>query len=112
MNPLYEIANHFPDFRPDLADQVPEHLRAGLARYVLRGIRPGAFLSAVISNDLRRTILSGTFDEIRPVVVFLFNSAPSDCSGSAARRSEWRGLANGGDDEQGRRSPAGAPIRP
>lgn len=47
MNPLYEIENHFPDFRKDLADKVPEHLREGLARYVIHGIIPGDRKSVV-----------------------------------------------------------------
>ena len=32
--------------------EIPEHLRPGLARWIVRGIVPGSFLSAVIRADL------------------------------------------------------------
>lgn len=32
---------------------IPQYMWAGLARYVVPGIRPGDFLMAVLSNDLR-----------------------------------------------------------
>jgi len=95
MNPLYEIENHFPDFRKNLADKVPEHLREGLARYVIHGIVPGSFLSAVLGNDLHGAIRYGDDDSlagIKPIITFLYNSTPAACFGSALRRDEWRGL--------------------
>lgn len=95
MNPLYEIEDHFPDFRKDLADKVPEHLREGLARYVIFGIKPGSFLCAVIGNDLHGAIRYGDDDSlagIKPIITFLYNSTPASCFGSALRRDEWQGL--------------------
>lgn len=96
MNPLYEIENHFPDFRKDLADKVPEHLREGLARYVIRGILPGSFLQAVITNDLRMSIRCGDEDSIAgigAVVTFLWNSTPAQCFGDRNKMNNWLGLA-------------------
>lgn len=96
MNPLYEIENHFPDFRKDLADKVPEHLREGLARYVIHGIIPGSFLQAVISNDLHGAIHLGDDDSlagIKSILSFLWNSTPSQCFGDRVRLMQWHGLA-------------------
>jgi hypothetical protein len=36
----------------DLWFSIPEHIRPGLARWIVRGIVPGSFLSAVIRADL------------------------------------------------------------
>lgn len=30
---------------------IPSHMQAGIARYLLQGVRPGAFLCAVFAND-------------------------------------------------------------
>ena len=95
MNPLYEIENDFPDFRKDLADKVPEHLRDGLARYVIHGIVPGSFLCAVLGNDLHGAIRYGDDDSlagIKSIITFLWNSTPAACFGTAARVDEWEGL--------------------
>ncbi len=96
MNPLYEIENHFPDFRKNLADTVPEHLREGLARYVIHGIIPGSFLQAVIGNDLHGAIRLGDDDSlagIKSILSFLWNSTPAQCFGDRVRLVQWRGLA-------------------
>lgn len=70
---------------------VPEHLIDGLALYIARGIRPGGFLEAVISND------SGAFSRVDvnsrhglfALVSFLYNSAPSTCWGSPLKFQQW-----------------------
>ena len=31
---------------------IPEHLQAGILRYVEHGVQPGGFLTAVLNNDL------------------------------------------------------------
>lgn len=95
MNPLYEIENDFPDFRKDLADNVPEHLRAGLASYVIHGIVPGSFLCAVIRNDLHGAIRHGDDDSlagIKPIITFLYNSTPAACFGNREKVDNWLGL--------------------
>lgn len=91
-NPLYEIENHMPDFRRSLADKVPEHLREGLARYILRGITPGSFLRAVLCNDLHGAIRHGDDDSIaglRDIIMFLNNDCPTGCFGHPEKFSDW-----------------------
>ena len=71
---------------------VPDHMRAGLVRYLLFGILPGSFTRAIISNDYfeacrraddaNRTMLFG-------YAMFFVNYAPGGCYGSAAHMAEW-----------------------
>lgn len=91
-NPLYEIENHMPDFRRSLAGKVPEHLREGLARYILRGIPPGSFLRAVLCNDLYGAIRHGDDDSIAgllDIIMFLSNDCPTGCFGHPEKFSDW-----------------------
>ena len=89
------IVEHFPHFADETHpnwDGIPDYMRGGLIRYVLHGISPGGFLSAVLSNDLREAV--GRADETNQqalvhYVRFLYNYAPVGCWGSAKRFEEW-----------------------
>lgn len=77
---------------------VPEHLQDGLRRYLLHGIQPGHFLTAVLENNLfeamaRADLVSraGLFG----LVSHLYNEAPRGCYGSREIVQAWckhRGL--------------------
>jgi hypothetical protein len=81
-----------PYWGAGLEKWVPEHMRAGMARYVVLGVLPGSFLRAVLSNDL---IEAGRMadDENRrclfEYVMFFINYAPSDCYGSPEAMRAW-----------------------
>lgn len=71
---------------------IPEHMQAALKRYVVDRIRPGSFLSAVISNDLFNTFRSA--DEVNVKLVPLYvrwfvNIAPAACWGNPDRLTAW-----------------------
>lgn len=73
-------------------EQIPARMQDALRRYVLEGIRPGDFLTAVICNDLRGAI--GRADEensplLRLYVLWLYNVAPAACWGSPDKMREW-----------------------
>ncbi len=71
---------------------VPDHMRAGMARYVVLGILPGGFLRAVLSNDLMEAGRAADDENRRRLfdyVMFLINYAPSDCYGSADAMQAW-----------------------
>ena len=73
-------------------EQLPEHIRDGMRRYVESGIEPGSFLTAVLCNDLMRAI--GVADEINrarlwDICAFLYNEAPSTCFGSVEAFQSW-----------------------
>lgn len=71
---------------------VPDHMRAGMARYVVLGILPGGFLRAVLSNDLMEAGRMADDENRRRLsnyVMFLINYAPSDCYGSPDAMQAW-----------------------
>ncbi len=79
----------------DALERVPEHLRFGLLRYLDTGLQPGAFLCAVISNDLHAAVSladPAAFAGLRELTSFLYNYCPSPCWGSKAALDGWRGL--------------------
>lgn len=74
---------------------VPEHLRDGLARYLVHFIRPGDFLTAVLSNDLKEAVNRSDEESRRGLVnlvQFLMWDVPGTCWGSPDRVAAW--LAN------------------
>lgn len=71
---------------------LPEHLRGGMKRYIENGIKPGSFLTAVICNDLVRTL--GLADQtsvscLMDIGNFFYNEAPGPCHGSKEKMDKW-----------------------
>jgi len=73
---------------------LPEHMHQPIVRYVLHHLRPGHFLSAVLSNDLVGAV--GRADDANVAVLkgwvqFLYNceEVPGDCWGSPRHVDEW-----------------------
>ncbi len=71
---------------------IPEYMRGGLERYILDGIPPGDFLTAVLSNDLEGSVSRA--DDVNALILpnycrFLYNHVPSQCKGSPERVKEW-----------------------
>ena len=74
-------------------NQIPEHMMAGLKRYLENGILPGGFLTAVIENDLFAAC--DRADDINinliPVYVkYLYTEAPSRAWGYKGAIDKWR----------------------
>ena len=71
---------------------VPAHMRSGVARYVIFGILPGAFLRAVLENDLMEAGRKGDQENRQRLfdyVMFLINYAPGGCFGSPEAMHAW-----------------------
>ena len=71
---------------------IPEHMHGGMLRYLLHGLPPGSFLTAVLSNDLREAVAYAdekNQSSLARYVVFLHNHAPLGAWGSPERVSEW-----------------------
>jgi len=71
---------------------IPYHMRDGVVKYVLFGIKPGNFLSAVISNDLfgaMRRADDINLHNLNKYGVFFTNYAPSNSYGDPASLTEW-----------------------
>lgn len=83
-----------PEYAPERMVDVPEHLRGGLSRYVMQGIRPGHFLTAVLEHELFDAMgradensRAGLFD----LVSYIYNECPGGCHGSRERVNAWIG---------------------
>jgi len=92
----YAIATGSPGMATGL-HRIPEHMRPGLVRYILTGVQPGRFLTAVLEGDLFEALRKAdeeNAERLRDYGIFLYNYAPAGCFGSAERRMEW--TASGG----------------
>ena len=75
-----------------LVSGIPSYMQGGVTRWIEHGIRPGHFLTALLSNDLRETFARADDTNARCVIYylkFLYNHAPPDCWGSPERFEAW-----------------------
>lgn len=73
-------------------DQLPQHIRGSMRRYIESGIEPGGFLMAVLCNDLMGAM--GKADDVNrerlwDICGFLYNEAPATCFGSIEAFLSW-----------------------
>jgi hypothetical protein len=71
---------------------IPERMMPSIERYIKEHIRPGNFLTAVISNNLKEAC--GLADDenmenLPAYVAYFYNEAPSNCSGSPEKMEAW-----------------------
>jgi hypothetical protein len=71
---------------------IPERMMGGIERYINDHIRPGSFLCAVISNNLRDAC--GQADDenmlnLPAFVAYFYNEAPHNCWGSPEELQAW-----------------------
>jgi len=82
-----------PQFTAALAaSAIPDHMHDGVSRYVLNGVPPGGFLTALLSNDLKETFSRADDANQRAVLDYiklLYNYAPTGVWGSPAKVSDW-----------------------
>jgi len=74
------------------AHLLPPYMADSAKRYILKGIPPGSFLTAVICNDLREAFARA--DDTNAAMMhnwvrFFYNHAPCGCWGSPERYSNW-----------------------
>lgn len=71
---------------------IPVRMMHGIENYVMYGIPPGHFLTAVICNDLKEACARAD-DENLPnlfaYVAFFYNEMPYECWGSRERMTAW-----------------------
>jgi hypothetical protein len=73
-------------------EKIPAHMQAALRRYVLEGIKPGDFLTAVICNDLRNAVGRADSENLPLLslyVMWFYNIAPGTCWGSHEAMLKW-----------------------
>lgn len=71
---------------------IPETMHDGVIDYVLHGLRPGHFLSAVLSNDLHEAVRRADAPNqaaLAGYVQFFAHYVPASMWGSPARFEAW-----------------------
>ena len=86
-----------------LLEAIPTRMFGAALRYIVEGIKPGHFLSAVITNDLRDAIARADEENQAALVEwvqFFYNYTPGYCWGSTSNMKNW---INNGLELRGRR---------
>ena len=71
---------------------IPTRMEGGIRRYIDDHIRPGEFLCAVISNDLKEAVGKAddfNIENLPAYVAYFYNKAPSTCWGSRKKMEAW-----------------------
>lgn len=71
---------------------IPIYMREGLVNWCTRGVPPGGFLTAVLSNDLREACARADSTNqhcLFAYVQFLYMHAPAGCWGSPEKVRAW-----------------------
>ena len=73
-------------------ERLPPHMVDGMVRYIVQGVPPGSFMSAVLSGDLFGALRRAddvNRNSLPEYGTFLSNYAPCGCFGSEDRFDEW-----------------------
>jgi hypothetical protein len=76
---------------------LPTRMLPGLYRYVLEGIKPGSFLTAVITNSLDAVQLADAenLKLLKVWILFFHWHTPAACHGSEAAMTAWLDRTHG-----------------
>lgn len=88
---MSDLASKLETFQHQ-GQSVPTYMHDGLLAYLEHGFRPGHFLTAVLSNDLRGAFEHADQENTANVgayVAFLYNHADSRCWGSKEKVEKW-----------------------
>ncbi len=82
------------DYSPgDMIRLVPDHLLAGLTRYIERGVEPGGALWAIVCNGPAFDVVTRADERVLPrlpdIYRFLYHYAPGPCWGTQHLCEEW-----------------------
>jgi hypothetical protein len=83
--------------------RIPEHLHAGLYAYLVDHVRPGAFLCAVLANNLEQAVLRADHASelaLPDLVRFIVFECSSQVYGSMSMVDAWCADQRLGGDEQ------------
>ncbi len=71
---------------------LPNHMQDGMRRYIEKGIPPGSFLEAVLSNDLMGALAKADATNQYALPAYgryIYNNVPSACHGSSEKVDAW-----------------------
>jgi len=63
-----------------------------IRRFLTKGINPGQFMTAVLSNNLMDAMARAdeeTVGDLKSITMFIYNDVPGMCHGTRAKVSEW-----------------------
>ena len=72
---------------------VPNRMMGGIENWVLYGVKPGDFLTAVLENNLRVACERADDENLRNLpayVGYLYNELPAECWGSKEKVTAWQ----------------------
>jgi len=73
-------------------DSIPDYMVDGVVEYLVRGVIPGGFLTAVFENDLVGAFAKAdetNTTHMREWAEFLYNSMPAQAWGSPEKVAAW-----------------------
>lgn len=82
----------FATSQDSLWNKIPEHLRGGLTRYLNNHIKPGDFLTAVLTNNLMGAFKTGdekSLASIKDIIAYLYWEVGMDCYGTQEKFNSW-----------------------
>lgn len=71
---------------------LPDHLQEGMKRFTDQGIRPGGFLYAILTNDLRGAVVQADYINITVIpniVMYCLENLPHDIWGDVESVEAW-----------------------
>lgn len=93
-----EFIHVFPEKVLEIDDgfsYIPQHRIEALWRWINHGVEPGAFLTAIITNDLEGATVFASDQEkglLHEYIGWLHKNAPKACWGSVAKCDDWASL--------------------
>lgn len=88
VTPLFDS----PNTQSLIACGIPDYMHEGILNYVENRVKPGHFLTAIITNDLRNAVFhadSTNLNLIKNYVQWFYNHPPSPCWGSVEKMEAW-----------------------
>ena len=77
--------------------EIPEYMARGVDRYISDCLQPGDFLTAVITNDLKKAVDRADDNNMKNIPAYIgyfYNETPVSCWGSEKNMTAW--MAHGG----------------
>ena len=71
---------------------IPANMHDGVVRYLLHGVRPGSFLSALFANDFVACCVRADAENTAALpdwAAWIINHAPASCRGSYLAIERW-----------------------
>jgi hypothetical protein len=82
----------FPSWAASAARKVPDYMLPGLARWIMWGIYPGDFLTAVIHDSLKEAAMRADVNNQRLLWQWadvMYNCVPNEAQGSIQLAKDW-----------------------